>query len=132
MAGRIITSEELASSSSLPDFVRSGAFSPAVKAGPFVYISGTLAKDTSKDMRGQADEVFGYIAKVLDEAGYSMIDVVKIQAFITNKDDYPGYSEMRRKYFPTDPPASTTVVADLLTNIAPGALVEIEAVAYKE
>lgn len=132
MAGQIITSNELADLNAVPDLVRSRAFSPAVKAGPFVFIAGTLAQDRSKDIRGQATEVFEYIARVLGEAGYSMTDIVKIQAFLTQADDYAGYSEVRRKFFPQDPPASTTVIANLLTNILPGVLLEVEAVAYKE
>ncbi len=131
MAGQIITSEKLADSNAVPELVRSRAFSPAVKAGPFVFVAGTLAKDRTKDMRGQATEVFEYISAVLAEVGYTMSDVVKIQAFITNKEDYAAYSEIRRKYFPQDPPASTTVVADLLTNVMPGVLLEVEAVAHR-
>ena len=129
MPGKIITSEELAQRSAAPDLVRAGYFSPAVQAGPFVYVSGTAAHDFSKDIRGQTTEVFDYIARVLAEAGYALTDVVKIQAFVTKTEDYSGYNEVRRSYFPTNPPASTTVVTALLF---PGMLVEVEAVAYKD
>ena len=119
MAGKVITSEELA---------RSRSFSPAVKAGPFVYVSGAAPFDSSKDMEGQATEVFEYISRVLAEAGYSLCDVVKVQAFIAKAED-SGYNKVRRSYFPKDPPASTTVVASLAL---PDWLVEVEVVAYKE
>ena len=94
-----------------------------------MYVSGCGAKDTAKDMRGQAEEIFEYMALILAEVGYSMQDVVKIQAFVTDKTQYEGYNKVRRRYFPSDPPASTTVVSDLLF---PGMLLEVEAVAYKE
>lgn len=120
MAGRVITSEEIA---------RSRSFSPAVKAGPFVYVSGAAPFDGSKDMQGQATEVFEYISRVLSEAEYSLTDVVKVQAFIASAEDYAEYNRVRRTYFPEDPPASTTVVARLAL---PEWLVEVEVVAYKE
>ena len=80
-------------------------------------------------MRGQSEEAFQYMSKVLAEAGYSMSDVVKITAFITDAKEYAGYNKVRRKYFPENPPASSTLVTGLLF---PSMQVEVEAVAYKE
>jgi enamine deaminase RidA (YjgF/YER057c/UK114 family) len=120
MSGLIITSDKLS---------RSRSFSPAVKAGPFVYVSGTAPFDASKDIEGQTAEVFEYISQVLDEVNYSLQDVVKVQAFISSAEYYSGYNRVRRKYFPVDPPASTTVVAQLALKEW---LVEVEVVAYKE
>lgn len=79
MAGQIITSEELARHSGSPALIRAGYFSPAVRAGPFVYISGTAARDRSKDIRGQTVEVFDHIGRILAEVGYDLSDLVKIQ-----------------------------------------------------
>ena len=129
MAGKGISSEELARVHAAPDLVRSGSFVPGVKAGPFVFVSGCAASDTSKDMRGQSEEAFEYMSKVLDEVGYSLSDVIKLLAFVSSAEEYPEYNEVRRSYFPKDPPASSTVVTELLF---PGMLVEVEAVAYKE
>ena len=69
------------------------------------------------------------MARVLAEAGYIMSDVVKLTAFVGSMEEYPNYNELRREYFPKDPPASSTLVTDF---IFPGMQVEIEAVAYKE
>ena len=129
MAGRVIASEELARTHLAPALVRSGNFSPGMKAGPFVFVSGSAASDLSKDIRGKAQEVLEYISGVLEEVDYSMNDIVKVQAFIRNVADYEGYNEVRRRFFTLYPPASTTTVADFLF---PGMLIEIEAVAYKE
>jgi enamine deaminase RidA (YjgF/YER057c/UK114 family) len=129
MAGKIITSEKLARMHGVPDLVRSGSFSPGVKAGPFVFVSGCSARDTSQDIRRQTEEAFEYMSMVLAEAGCSLGDVVKLLAFVADPEDYPGYNEVRRRYFPKDPPGSATVVSDLLF---PGMRVEVEAVAYKE
>lgn len=127
MAGKIIVSPELIKTHGAPDLLR--MFSPAIKAGPFIFVSGTAAQDRSQDIRGQARQVFDYIATVLVQAHYSLGDVIKVQTFIKNLADYPSYNEVRRAYFPQNPPASTTVVADF---VLPGMLVEVEAIAYKE
>ena len=119
MAGQVITTQELS---------RSRSFSPAVKAGPFVYVSGAAPFDGTKDMHGQATEVFEYISRVLAEVKYSLSDIVKVLAFISRSEDYAAYNSVRRGYFPKDPPASTTVVASLAL---PEWLVEVEVVAYK-
>ena len=120
MARKVITNLEIA---------KSPAFSPAIQVGPMVYVSGAGAKDLTKDCKGQSEEVFTYISKVLEAAGCSFKDVVKIQAFVAKQSDYQAYNDVRRKIFPKDPPASTTVVAGL---VRPEMLVEVEVVAYKE
>ncbi len=129
MTRQVIASEELARQHAAPDLVRSGAFSPAVKAGPFIFVSGCAAAEITQDMRGQSEEAFRYMSLVLAEAGYAMSDVVKITAFITSVEEYGEYSEVRRKYFPEEPPGSSTLVCGLLF---PGMKVEVEAIAYKE
>jgi enamine deaminase RidA (YjgF/YER057c/UK114 family) len=129
MAGRVIRSEALVEAHPVPELIRSGAFAPAVRAGPSIYVSGCIANDLSKDMGGQAEEIFDYIQMALAEEGFEMSDVVKLQAFITDVDQYGSYSASRKKYFPGEPPASTTVIAGI---IIPDALIEIDVVAYKE
>ena len=94
-----------------------------------VYVSGAAAKDLTKDMAGQAEEVFEYIGLVLSEVGYSLSDIIKVQAFVTDKELYREYNDVRTRFFPNNPPASTTVVTDLLFE---GMLVEVEAIAYKD
>jgi enamine deaminase RidA (YjgF/YER057c/UK114 family) len=94
-----------------------------------VYVSGAGATDLTKDCKGQSEEVFAYIGKVLAAAGCSFKDVVKIQAFVAKQSDYQAYNDVRRKIFPKDPPASTTVVAELVRQEM---LVEVEVVAYKD
>ena len=129
MVGKVIRSEALIEAHPVPELIRTGAFAAAVRAGPSIYVSGCIANDLTKGMGGQTEEIFDYIQLALAEEGFSMADVVKLQAFITDIDQYGEYSAARKKYFPGDPPASTTVIAGI---IIPGALIEIEAVAYKE
>ncbi|HIF66582.1 MAG TPA: RidA family protein [Acidimicrobiia bacterium] len=128
MAGTVIRSRALEDAHPHPEMIRSGAFSAGMKAGPFLYVSGCIAGDLTKDMAGQAREEFSFIELVVKEAGYALTDVVKLQAFITDPVNYPAYSAVRKEFFPKDPPASTAVVTGLLI---PEALIEIDVVAYK-
>ena len=128
MAGKVIRSEALEEAHAHPEMIRSGAFSPGMKAGPFLYVSGCIAGDLTQDMTGQATQEFSYVELVLKEAGYALSDVVKLQAFITDATNYAAYSAARKEFFPKDPPASTAVISGLLI---PEALLEIDVVAYK-
>ena len=129
MSGTVIRSKALEDAHAHPEMIRSGAFSPAMQAGPFLYVSGCIAGDLPQDMTGQAEQEFSYVELVLQEAGYQLTDVVKLQAFITDAANYAAYSAVRKQYFPQDPPASTAVITGLLI---PDALLEIDVVAYKD
>ena len=129
MSGTVIRSKTLEDAHAHPEMIRSGAFSPAMQAGPFLYVSGCIAGYLRQDMTGQAQQEFSYVELVLQEAGYQLTDVVKLQAFITDAANYAAYSAVRKQYFPQDPPASTAVITGLLI---PGALLEIDVVAYKD
>jgi 2-iminobutanoate/2-iminopropanoate deaminase len=128
MTRRVITSETLADRSAAAELIRRGHFSPAVIAGPFVFVSGIAAKDLTRDVAGQTAEIFEYLEAVLAEAGSGLARVVKLQAFVASAAHYPGYSETRRRFFPVDPPASTTVVSQF---VLPGMLVEVDAIAER-
>lgn len=56
-----------------------------------------------------------------------MSHIVKITCFLTRHEDIAAYRELRRRIFPTDRPASTTVIARSL--VVPQCLIEVEAVA---
>ena len=65
MAGTVIRSTALEEAHAHPEMIRSGAFSPGMKAGPFLYVSGCIAEDLTQDMTGQARQEFGYVELVL-------------------------------------------------------------------
>lgn len=108
-------------------------FPNAVRVDNLIYTSGHVAMDENgraispDDCVAQADIIFGKLTELLATADTDMEHVVKITAFLTDKDDYPQYNEVRHRWFPIDPPASTTVVVKEL--VKPGLVVEIEAVA---
>ena len=118
-----------------PDWpwTRSFRISQGVRTGEMVYTSGQVAYDPDgnivggSDMRAQAGQTFENIRQVLEAAGATMDDVIKITAFVTDMSQYSGYAAARTEAFPNTIPASTTVSCPTLVN--PDLLVEVEAVA---
>jgi 2-iminobutanoate/2-iminopropanoate deaminase len=112
---------------------QSPPFRPFVASGDLIYLSGTLATDTSgavvgDDIRAQTTKVLDTLAARLTEAGSSVSQVAAVTVYLTNAADFPAMNEVYGKYWPTDPPTRTTVVTNL---VVPKALVEISMVALK-
>ncbi len=109
-------------------------FSPAVKRGNMLFISGMIARDPATgrimgkgDIAAQADFIFQRMGDVLRAAGGSYDDVVKTMDYVTTLKGYQGTADVRRKYFKNGFPAATGVVVKSLVN--PDALIEIDAIA---
>ncbi len=109
-------------------------FSPAVRAGNFLFISGMTASDPKgrlvgeNDIVRQTEYIFAKMAAVLAAAGANFSHVVETTDYFVELKDYEKTAAIRRKVFGGPPyPAATGVrVAGL---IRPGALIEIKAVA---
>lgn len=110
------------------------AFSPGVRVGEFLFVSGQVAQDSDGnpvgvgDCEAQTRQVMARLRTIVETAGATMQDVVKITTFLVNLDDYPAFSRVRAETFPGSPPASSTVVVAAL--VRPEFLVEVEAVAH--
>jgi 2-iminobutanoate/2-iminopropanoate deaminase len=110
--------------------------SQAVRVGDAVYLSGQVAlgEDGAVVGRGdpeeQAAQCFRNLAAVLDAAGSSMADVVQLTCYLTDADYFPAYSQAKRRWFTTNPPASTTVVVAALLNA--DFLIEVAGVAVTQ
>ena len=109
-------------------------FSTAVRRGPFLFISGLIARDpeTGKvagkgDIVAQADFIFRKMEKILEAAGGSFDDVVKTTDYVTTLERYNETAAVRRKYFRNGFPSATGVVVKALVN--PDAMIEIDAIA---
>ena len=109
-------------------------YSTAVRRGPFLFISGVIARDPETgriagkgDIVAQADFIFRKIEKILEAAGGTFDDVVKTTDYVTTLERYGETAAVRRKYFGNGYPAATGVVVKALVN--PDALIEIDAVA---
>ena len=114
-----------------------GSYSHAVRVeaadAVWIYVSGQIALDAAGnlvgigDLRAQTEQVFENLASVLEASGATFADVVKIQTYLTTLDDLAGSREVRARYVPVDPPASTAVQVAAL--VVPEALIEVDVVA---
>ena len=108
-------------------------YTDAVVAGDLLFVSGLVAVDRggalvgADDVVEQTRQVFANLRAVLDEAGCSFGDVVKVTVYLTDVDDRPKINPVRQEIFGGTRPASTLVEVSRLA--VPGAKVEIEAVA---
>ncbi len=122
-----------------PDTVHApvGTYSHAVRVEAadttWIYVSGQVALDPQgnlvapNDLRAQTERVFENLKAILESNGATFDDVVKITTFVTTLEDLDGMREVRARYLPKEPPASTAVQISAL--VLPDAVIEIEAVA---
>jgi aminoacrylate peracid reductase len=108
-------------------------FSPAVRAGNLLFISGTTAADEQGRIVGPGDIVaqtryiFQKLGRLLEAAGGGFEHVVQTTDYITTTEQYARTAEVRREFFKGPYPTATgVIVAGLLRE---GALIEISAVA---
>jgi enamine deaminase RidA (YjgF/YER057c/UK114 family) len=108
-------------------------FSPAVRKGNLLFISGLTATDDKGNIVGEGDivvqtrQIFEKIKQILEKAGGSFDDIVKTVDYIITTDGYRGTADVRREYFRNGFPAATGIVVKEL--LRPGALIEIDAIA---
>jgi len=111
-----------------------GPYSPAVRAGDFIFVSGQVPVDpgtqqlVSGDVRDETRQTLTNIMRILDGCGAALSDVVKCQVFLADGRDFAAMNEVYTEFFGQAKPARTTVVAAFAL---PGIKVEIDAIAYK-
>lgn len=107
--------------------------SPAIKTGGHVYCSGQLPVDpqtgqaVSDDIRAQTRLVLENLNHVLQAAGSSLARALKVTVYLTDISEFAAMNEVYREFFPTEPPARTTVGVAALAR--PGCRIEIDLVA---
>jgi 2-iminobutanoate/2-iminopropanoate deaminase len=106
-----------------------GPYSLAVVANGFVFISGQgpVNPETGAMPDAFADQVrqtLSNVRTILEAAGSSLEDVVKVNAYVTDLTRFAEFNEVYKEFFRHDPPARTTVATALL-----GILVEVDCVA---
>jgi 2-iminobutanoate/2-iminopropanoate deaminase len=106
-----------------------GPYSHAVVANGFVFISGQgpVNPETGAMLDAFADQVrqtLENVRTILEAAGSSLEDVVKVNAYVTDLTRFAEFNEVYKEFFRHDPPARTTVATALL-----GILVEVDCVA---
>jgi len=109
-----------------------GPYSPAVRAGDFIYVSGQTPRNPvtgqlgGEDIASQTRNTLDNLKRVLEQAGAGLPDVVSVTVYLQRSDDWDAMNAVYREMFHSPHPSRTTVGADLR-----GILVEISAVAYK-
>jgi 2-iminobutanoate/2-iminopropanoate deaminase len=110
-----------------------GPYSPAVRAGDFLFVSGQgpLDAETNEfrfgDIQQQTGLTLENIKRILEGCGARVSDVVKCSVFLSDAADFAAMNQVYAQFFGSDKPARTTVEAVLL---AADMKIEIDCVAY--
>jgi enamine deaminase RidA (YjgF/YER057c/UK114 family) len=104
-------------------------YSRAVRAGAFVFISGTTSGSPDGAIGGnnaelQTREIFVRLAAALEQAGATFGDVVRTRMYLTNIADFDAVGRVHGEYFGDIRPAATAVEVRALA--APDMLIEID------
>ena len=109
-----------------------GPYSQAIEAGNFLFLSGQIPLDPKTgelvkgDIGQQTKQVLENIKGILESQKLGMEDVVKATLFLKDIGNFNQANEVYRTYFPSSPPARSTVgVAKLPRDVE----IEIEAIA---
>lgn len=96
-----------------------GPYSPAVRAGDFVFISGQPGVDPATGavpaggFEAEARQAFVNLRTVVEAAGASLGRVVRTTVFLGSADDFAAMNELFAEFFPTDPPVRSTPIVGL-------------------
>ena len=110
-------------------FEKLGAYSRALRVGPFVFVSGTTAIEPSGKLHAPGDTyaqtmyTFKRIETALNEAGAQMKHVVRTRAFLTDIKTAGDFARAHGELFTGIEPVTSGVQAGLTT---PGMMIEIE------
>jgi enamine deaminase RidA (YjgF/YER057c/UK114 family) len=89
---------------------------------------GIAADDTvAADAQAQTERCFANVAAILAEAGLSLSDIVRINAFVTDRAHLPAYMAVRDRLFADPAPASTLMIVAGFAR--PEFVVEVEVIA---
>ena len=111
-----------------------GPYSQAVVAGDLVFTAGAIALDpktgelVGEEIGAQTRQVLKNVQGVLEAAGSSLDQVVKTTVFLTDMGNFAQMNSVYAEFFPSHPPARSTVQVGALPK---GALLEIEAIALR-
>jgi len=108
-----------------------GAYSPAARAGGFVFVSGQIPRDpvtgelAGEDIESQTRQVIRNVERALAAAGATLSDVVSVIVYLADANDWGAFNAAYKELMPQPYPTRTAVGAQLR-----GILVEVSAIAY--
>lgn len=109
-----------------------GPYSPAVRAGDFIFVSGQLAVDPETnqyvpgDIQQETRMTLNNIKRILEGAGASISDAVRVGVFLADGTEFAKMNEVYAEFFGDAKPARTTIVCSFASDIR----VEIDCIAY--
>ena len=108
-------------------------YSPAVRVGNLLFISGQIAEDSKGEIVGKGDfekqarQVFENLRAILEAEDGTLDDLVKIKIHLTDIKNLAKFREVRSEYLKRDYPASTLIEVKGL--IMKELMIEIDAIA---
>lgn len=111
-----------------------GPYSPAIRAGDFIFVSGQGPIDTTTnqfaygDIQDETRLVLSNIKRVLEGCGAGLADVVKVSVFLRDGRDFGHMNEVYSEFFNEHKPARTTVETKFAN---PHMKIEVDCIAYK-
>ena len=109
-------------------------YNHVVKDGTTVYVAGQLARDSDGktvgacDFTAQAEQAFKNVQAALESAGTDMNHIMKMNVFMTNREDIPEYRVIKSRFVPdSDLPVSTLILCSGLAD--PVFRIEVEVIA---
>lgn len=112
-----------------------GPYSQAIVAGDFIFTSGQIPIDPKTnqivqgDIKEQTKQVLENLKAVLEAAGATFDDVVKVNVYMRDLNEFPAMNEVYSEYFKNSPPARTTVEVSRLPR---DVKIEIDLIAVKK
>jgi len=109
-----------------------GPYSPAVRAGDFIFLAGQVPVDpatnqmSTGDIQHETRLGLGNLKRIVEGAGATLADVVKVGVFLAEAGDFAQMNEVYVEFFGESKPARTTVVCKFMSDIK----IEVDCVVY--
>jgi enamine deaminase RidA (YjgF/YER057c/UK114 family) len=113
----------------------SGVWTPAIlvtEPGQLVFLSGFTSRNEKGevvgvgDIRAQTDQVCKLLKASMEAAGGDLTNIVRVDVFVRDIEQFDAIHEVRRRYFPSNPPVSTMVQVSRMVDDR--SLIEINAI----
>jgi 2-iminobutanoate/2-iminopropanoate deaminase len=109
-----------------------GPYSPAVRAGDFIFVAGQVPVDPTTDKMSTGDIehetrlVLNNIKRIVEGAGATMAQVIRVGVYIKDGADFAAMNAVYAEFFGENKPARSTIVCGFVADIK----VEIDCVVY--
>jgi reactive intermediate/imine deaminase len=108
-----------------------GAYSPGIRVGPLIFLSGQTPRDVNRrvidgSFEDQARQVLDNLAAVAMAAKASLADAVRVTVYLRDWANFAVMDEVYAEYFPEPRPARTTIQSDIPVEV------EIDAILYSQ